>query len=130
MQSIFYCIVFFILECYENELEQTKRQTINIGDDRDYINKLTSELNDIENKYSILSNDHQQYKTATEHTIFVLTNKLNASEEIVKQLIPGNFFYTSLMTNLIIMYLDTIKVAKVCFQKNSYLQCLKHSYKS
>lgn len=53
---------------------------------------MTSSLNDIEKKYSILLNDHQQYKTATEHTLFVLKNQLNASEEIVKQLFPGNIY--------------------------------------
>ncbi|XP_022171411.1 nucleoprotein TPR-like isoform X3 [Myzus persicae] len=77
-------------ECYENELEQTKNLTINIMENRDYVSKLTSTINDIENKFSTLSNDHKQYKIDSEHTICVLRSKLNASEEIVKQILPVN----------------------------------------
>uniref|UniRef100_A0A2S2PQR5 NUA/TPR/MLP1-2-like domain-containing protein n=2 Tax=Schizaphis graminum TaxID=13262 RepID=A0A2S2PQR5_SCHGA len=84
------CLLNHYKECYENELEQTKKLTIDILDNRDYVSTLTSSLNDTEKKFSTLSNDHQQYKVASEHTIHILRNKLNASEEIVKQLLPVN----------------------------------------
>lgn len=61
-------------------------------ENRDYVSALTSSLNDIEKKFSTLTNDHQQYKIDSEHTICVLSSKLNASEEIVKQILPGNLF--------------------------------------
>eukprot|EP00102_Acyrthosiphon_pisum_P012409 XP_008181542.1 PREDICTED: nucleoprotein TPR [Acyrthosiphon pisum] len=76
--------------CYENELEQTKQLTMDIMENRDYVSKLTSNTNDIEKRYETLSNDHQQYKIDSDNTICVLRSKLNASEEIVKQLLPVN----------------------------------------
>ncbi|XP_025205590.1 nucleoprotein TPR [Melanaphis sacchari] len=82
------CLLNHYKECYENELEQTKKLTIDILENRDYVSTLTSSLNDLEKKFSTISNDHQQYKVASEHTIYILKNKLNASEEIVKQLLP------------------------------------------
>lgn len=51
---------------------------------------LTTSLNDAETKFSTLSNEFEQYKSAKENTIIAISNKLNASEEIVKQLLPGN----------------------------------------
>lgn len=54
---------------------------------------LTTSLNDVEKKFSTLSDDFEQYKISKEHSISILTNKLNASEEIVKQLFPGIQFY-------------------------------------
>lgn len=80
------------LVCYENELEQTKQLTMDIMENRDYVSRLTSNINDIEKKYATLLNDHQQYKIDSDNTICVLRSKLNASEEIVKQLFPGNLF--------------------------------------
>jgi len=80
------------LECYENELEQTKQLTLDIMENRDYVTRLTSNINDIEKKYETLSNDHQQYKIDSDNTICALRSKLNASEEIVKKLLPGNLF--------------------------------------
>lgn len=76
--------------CYENELEQTKQLTMDIMENRDYVSRLTSNINDIEKKYATLLNDHQQYKIDSDNTICVLRSKLNASEEIVKQLFPVN----------------------------------------
>lgn len=80
------------LVCYENELEQTKQLTIDIMVNRDYVSKLTSNINDFEKKYVTLSNDYQQYKIDSDNTMCALRSKLNASEEIVKQLFPGNLF--------------------------------------
>lgn len=83
-------LFLLIVECYEKEVEQTKKLTSDIVENKDYVNKLTTSLNDIENKFSKLLNDHEQYKTTKENTISVLKNKLNASEEIVQQILPGN----------------------------------------
>ncbi|XP_027851398.2 nucleoprotein TPR-like isoform X1 [Aphis gossypii] len=84
------CLLNHYKDCYENELEQTKKLTIDILENRDYVSTLTSSLDDLEKRFSTLSNDHQQYKVTSEHTIRVLRNKLDASEEIVKQLFPVN----------------------------------------
>lgn len=57
---------------------------------KDYVCTLTSSLNDIEKKHSTLVNEYKKYKINMEKTTFLLKNKLNASEEIVKQLASGN----------------------------------------
>jgi len=64
--------------------------TKNIIENKDYICTLTTSLNDVEKKLSTILNDYEQYKICKENTISILTSKLNASEDIVKQLLPGN----------------------------------------
>jgi hypothetical protein len=83
-------IILFDIECYEKEVDQTKKLTANILENKDYVCSLITSLNDAENKFSTLSNEFEQYKSAKENTIIAISNKLNASEEIVKQLLPGN----------------------------------------
>lgn len=54
---------------------------------------LTTSLNDIEKNYLKLAKDYEQHKINKENIISILKNKLNASEEIVQQLLPGNLFH-------------------------------------
>jgi len=84
------CNILFVIECYEKEIEQTQSLTKDIIKSKDYICSLTTSLNDSEQKCSELLNNYEQYKSCQEKTISVLSSKLNASEEIVKQLFPGN----------------------------------------
>lgn len=66
--------------------------TREIEENKEYTCSLTESLDDLEKKYSKLLNEYEKYKIAKENTIRVITNKLNASEEIVKQIFPGNLF--------------------------------------
>lgn len=84
-------IILFYVDCYQKEVEQTKKLTADIVENNNYVGILTTSLNDAEKKFSILSNEFDQYKSAKENTVIALSNKLNASEEIVKQLLPGNY---------------------------------------
>lgn len=67
----------------------TKKLTQDIILNNDYVSKLTLSLDDMEKHNSKLSSDFEQYKVSIEKTLSVLTNKLDASEEIVKQIFPG-----------------------------------------
>lgn len=60
---------------------------------KEYVCQLTTKLNDLEKKFSEVLNEYNEYKIAQENIVSVLSSKLNASEDIVKQLLPGNFFY-------------------------------------
>jgi len=88
-------------------------------ENRDYVSKLTASLNNIENKFSTLSNDHQQYKIDSEHTICVLSSKLNASEEIVKQILPGNLL---LIAKLLIFLNFTLHIYIKCKRLVNYVK--------
>lgn len=81
--------MIFLVECYEEEVKQTKKLTNDMIETKDYVNTLTKSLNDIEKKCTNLKNEYDQYKIDTQNSTSVLINKLNASEEIVKQLFPG-----------------------------------------
>lgn len=63
-------------------------------DNKNYVCTLTTSLNEIEEKYLNLSNEYKQYKINQENVTSLLTSKLTASEEIVKQLIPGKKYFT------------------------------------
>ncbi|VVC26804.1 Major intrinsic protein, conserved site [Cinara cedri] len=75
-------------DCFETEVLQINKLTNEIIENKDYVCSLTSSLNSAENKYSQLLDEYKNYKIDKENALFVLTNKLNASEEVVKQLLP------------------------------------------
>ncbi|XP_050441789.1 nucleoprotein TPR-like [Adelges cooleyi] len=86
-------------ECYENEVEQTNKLTKEIVSTKDYVNTLTSSLDDVETKLNKVMNEYEQYKNDTKNTTNILINKLNASEDIVKQLLPVNQDNTNYVIN-------------------------------
>lgn len=72
---------------------QSNKLTRDIIDNKDYVCSLTTSLNDVEKNYLKLAKEYEEHKICKENTISTLKNKLNASEEIVQQLLPGNLFY-------------------------------------
>lgn len=91
-----YCYVILFLktsECYENEANQTKTLTKYTDTNKEYVCQLTTKLNDLEKNSSEILNEYKEYKIEQASIISILTNKLNASEEIVQQLLPGNIFF-------------------------------------
>lgn len=83
------CLISYV-ECYEKEVLQTTKLTADIVKNKDYVCTLTSSLNDLEMEHSTLVNEYEKYKINMEKKLLLLKNKLNASEEIVKQLASGN----------------------------------------
>lgn len=89
----------FVVDCYEIEVLQINKLTKDIIENKDYVSNLTSSLNDVENKYSKVLDEYEDYKISNENTMAVLKNKLNASEDIVKQLLPSNSIKTTYINN-------------------------------
>lgn len=79
----------YVIECYENELQETRKLTNDTVKTKDYVNTLTASFDDLELKYSKLLKEYEQYKFDTKNTTNALINKLDAAEDIVKQLLPG-----------------------------------------
>lgn len=71
---------------------QNKELTKDIENNKEYVCTLTSSLNDIEKKYSTLEVEYEKYKFDKDNKIFLLKNRMDAAEEIVKQLHSGNYF--------------------------------------
>lgn len=70
---------------------------MDITENKNYVCTLTTSLNNAEIKYLKLSDEYEKYKISKEKTMSVLKNKLQASEDIVKQLLPSNSIITYIL---------------------------------
>ncbi|XP_050525478.1 nucleoprotein TPR-like [Daktulosphaira vitifoliae] len=111
-------------ECYENELQQTKKLTTDTVKTKDYVNTLTASLDEFELKYSKLLDEYEQYKFDTKSTTNALINKLDAAEDIVKQLLPVHSDNTNFIikkgttiTDVYAIYKETYKQLQDTIEK-------------